>query len=43
MEDVSDNNITNIPSKVIQGKMKMTNTLLTILFSYIIFLGTVKI
>ena len=43
MEDVSDNNITDIPSKVIQGKMKMTNTLLTILFSYIIFLGTVKI
>lgn len=43
MEDVSDNNITNIPSKIIQGKMKMTNTLLTILFSYIIFLGTVKI
>ena len=37
MGDVSDNNITNIPSKVSQGKMKMSKTLLTILFSYIIF------
>ena len=36
MGDVSDNNITNIPSKVSQGKMKMSKTLLTILFSYII-------
>lgn len=43
MGDVSDNNITNIPSKVSQGKMKMSKTLLTILFSYIIFLGTVTI
>lgn len=43
MGDVSGNNITNIPSKVSQGKMKMSKTLLTILFSYIIFLGTVTI
>lgn len=43
MKDVSDNNIANTSSKVNQGKIKMTNTLLTILFSYIIFLGTVTI
>ena len=38
MKDVSDNNIANTSSKVSQGKIKMTNTLLTILIAYILFL-----
>lgn len=35
MKDVSDNNIANTSSKVSQGKIKKTNTLLTIFLPHI--------